>query len=67
MGGKILSSVLTLVITLATSVLALLTQEGVTQLTDISQTAWLAAVVGAVLAGANTLKARITPEERKQP
>lgn len=55
----IVSAALTFVITLATALIALFSQAGVEQFTDISEVAYASAFLGAVVAGANTYKARM--------
>lgn len=54
------SAFLTVGITLGTALLALFSQEGVNQFADISQVAYASAAIGAIVAGLNTYKARIT-------
>ena len=55
-----ISALITLIITLATALIALFSQEGVNYFSDISEVAYASAVLGAVIAGLNTYKARIT-------
>lgn len=61
-------AVLGFLITFGTSVTALLAQEGVKNLSDISQAAWWAVFAGAVVATAKTVQSRmgLTPEQERQ-
>lgn len=60
--AKVLTDgVLGFVITLGTSVGALLAQDGVATLSDISQAAWVAAFTGAAVATAKTIQSRLAP------
>lgn len=54
-----ISSVITFVVTSGTAYMALLNQEGVNSTGDISQAAAISAVIGGVIAAANTLKAQM--------
>ena len=49
MNATIIGAFIAALIAFLTTVLALLTQEGVTQLNDISQLAWIVAGVGALI------------------
>lgn len=70
----LLSSFITFTITLSTSLITLFTQEGVSKFSDISETGYAAAFLGALVAAAMSYKARmanapeqpIPPPKRKQ-
>jgi len=56
----LISSVITFLITAATALIALFSQEGVAEFSDISQVAYASGLLGALIAAATTYKARIT-------
>ena len=64
MNGKAFeTALLTALITLGTSLMALFSQEGVSQFTDIEPVAYASAVIGAAVAGLTGYKSRMaTPE-----
>lgn len=58
------SALITMVITVGTSLMALFSQEGVQAFADIAQTAYASAFIGGVVAGFTAYKARLAePDE----
>lgn len=68
MSKAILSTLLTMLTTASTALIALLTQEGVTQFSDVPETAYMTVILGAIVAGTTTWKARLAepPKNRFQ-
>ena len=58
----VISSLITFLTTFGTALIALFTQEGVSQFGDITEVAYAAAFLGALVAAANTYKAAIVPD-----
>lgn len=70
MGNQgITSAFLAFLITAATTLISLFNQEDVHSFADVSEVAYAAALLGAIVAGANTYKARMsqTPVKKVRP
>lgn len=57
----IIQAVVAFIITLGTTLTTLFTQEGVNKFTDLSEVQYATALIGAIMALANTYKARVAP------